>query len=120
MQTAPTSGAATRATVSALLAEAVGREERVHACVLTSREVVHARVVRVVHEVPDRVDAGLVAARIATDRATERRRLLRGRVADEVAVAVTATLERVIEAHPVAGLVGAGVAEVVRRRRATG
>src|SRR5687767_5293218 len=81
-------------TRSAVLA--VRGVHRVHAGVLAGGEVVHAPVVGVVHEVLDRVDAGLVAARVATDGAAVGRALLGGRVAHAVALAVTAALEGVI------------------------
>src|SRR5207253_6493877 len=54
------------------------------------------------------------------DRAAVVRRLLRRRVGDVVALAVTTALERVVQADPVADLVRRGVAEVVGRSRTAG
>src|SRR5215211_3782638 len=58
-------------------------------------------------------------ARVAPDRAVERRRGLEGGVRDEVAGRRAATLERVEQPEPVAHLVGAGVPFAVQLQRAT-
>src|SRR5688572_17935978 len=105
-----------------LLPETIRREHLVHSLVLTSTEMVHTGVVGVVHEVLDRVEprsGRTLGAGVTARRAAERRRLLRRRVRDEIVALLTAALERVVEAHPVADLVGAGVAEVVRHGIAT-
>ena len=56
-----------RETLSAV--EAVRRKLSVDADILLGGEAVHAGVVGVVHEVLDRVSAGLVGARVTADRA---------------------------------------------------
>lgn len=61
----------------------------------------------------DRVIAGVVGARVAADGAAELVAALGGRVVDLVAVAGAAALERVVQAQPVADLVGGSDAEVV-------
>lgn len=69
--------------------------------------------VGVAHVVVDRVIAGVVGARVAADGAAELVAALGGRVVDLVAVAGAAALERVVQAQPVADLVGGSDAEVV-------
>ena len=76
-----------------------------------SGELVHARIVRVVHEVLDRVVTGLRAG-VPVD-AVERRLGLVGRVEDLVARPLAAVLERMEERQPVPDLVRAGVALVI-------
>src|SRR6476661_6831940 len=86
---------------------------------LAGREAIHARVVRVVHEVLDRVESCLAGAAVATGRAAEGRRCLCRCVADVVALTRAAALERVVEPEPVPRLVGRGVTQVVGRGVAT-
>src|SRR5690606_7128318 len=95
--------------------------QRQRALRLPRREVVHARVVRVVHEVLDGVGAA-GGAGVPAGGAAEGRGGLGGGVADAVAAglaagrripATAAAVEGVEEADVVADLVGAGVALVV-------
>ena len=66
-----------------VLARAVGRPHRLHAGGLSGAEVVEAGVVRVIHEVVDRVDAG-GGAGVAVDGAAERGGLLGRGVVDVI------------------------------------
>src|SRR5262245_29157734 len=102
-----------------LLVVAIRRERRVHPRVLVAREMIHAPVVGIVHEVVDGIEARLRRAAVATDRAAEGRRPLRRRIGDEVSFLRAAALERVIQAHPVSDLVRRRIAEVVWRRGPT-
>src|SRR5205085_7251842 len=104
-------------TVYVWLLTAIRGAELICARRLSCRELVHAEVVGVVHEVLDRIVAGVARAGIL-DRAAERGALLGRRVIDVIALAVTAALERVVQADPVADLVRGRVAFVVRRGRA--
>src|SRR5262249_32181997 len=92
---------------------------RIHAGRLAGGEAVHAGVVGVVHEVGDRIHAGLRAG-VAALRAAEGGAALAGGVVDAVALAAAAALEGVVEAEPVADLVGRGVAQVVGGGAAAG
>src|SRR4051812_7403123 len=88
----------------------LGAEEEVlllHSLGLAGGELEVAGIVRVVHEVVDRIESRFEAG-VPADLAPERRPLLGGRVGDVVALRVTTALERVVEAEPVAGLVRSG------------
>src|SRR5689334_3460688 len=69
--------------------------------------------VRVVHVVGHGVKTSLAGAGITRSHAAVRRRRLGSSVADIVARARAAALERVVQTQPVADLVGGRVAEVV-------
>ena len=101
-----------------LLTGPVRREHRIHPRVLSRRELIHAGIVRVIHEVLDRVEAGVPfpAAGIAALRAAIGWRALGGCIAYTVAAAGASTLKRVIEAHPVPDFVRCRVTFVVRVR----
>ena len=86
---------------------------------LASGEVVHARVIAVVHVVPDAVNTAAGAA-VLTNGASRGGGGRGGSVADKVARARAAALEDVVETEPVANLVGEGAALVVGGERATG
>lgn len=84
----------------------------VHAHLLAQRELGQADVVRVVHEVVDVVEAGLVGARVlgVVGWAAKRRRALGRGVGNDIAVAVAPpgdrrALEGMEESEPMASLV---------------
>ena len=81
---------------------------------LVVRELVHAVVVNVVHEVVDRVHTRIARARVPVLGATVGRRAFLRRVVAVVVGNRAAALEGVVQAEIVAGLVRDGVAFVVR------
>src|SRR3954452_12565472 len=90
---------------------AVGGEHGVHARTLAGGELVVTAVEAVIHVVVDRVKPGQRAG-VPTLRASAGRAALRRRVAHLVVRVGAATLERVVQPKPVAGLVGGGLTEV--------
>src|SRR5215210_3389422 len=82
------------------------REPRMDAA--PKHDAMRARVERVVDVVVDRVEARR-GARVLAGRAAGRRRLLRRRVGDEVALRAAPAVEGVLEVQPVADLVRAGL-----------
>ena len=76
--------------------------------------------IRVIHVVMDRIQAGLARARITTSRAPRAGARLGGGIRDVVAVAGAAALEGMVQTEPMADLVGGGVAEVVVGEGAAG
>ena len=94
------------------------RPSSLHPGRLAGRERVEAEVIAVVHEVVDQVRPQSVV-RTTVDRIAEEVRIrLAGRVGDLVALLAAPALERVVQAQPVARLVGERVAEVVDGIRA--
>ena len=86
---------------------------QLHPRCLPRRERVEAEVIAVVHEVVDQIRPKSVV-RTTVDRIAEEVRIrLAGRVGDLVALLAATALERVVQAQPVAGLVGERVAFVV-------
>jgi len=102
------------------LVQTVALPLRGHTARLASRELEHAVIVRVIHEVRDRVVARRRGARIATRGAAISSRLFRRRVRNVIVRLLTATLERMVQPEPVTHFMRARVTQVVRRGRATG
>src|SRR5918999_4866849 len=90
-------------TLVCLLASAPAKPCVLHPQGLAGGELVVATVVRVIHVVVDRIDAGL-AARVLTHRAAVRRDRLRRRVLDVIAPVVAGAVEDVVQVEPVTGL----------------
>jgi len=88
---------------------------------LASGELVHAAVVHVVHEVRGWVVASIIGARVHNAGAAVVGLLLSWGVGNAITTAnlAAATLEGVVQTHPMANLVGAGVAFVVVGSRST-
>ena len=104
-----------------LFSEAIRGELGIHACILACCEFEHTEVVGVIHEVLDRIQAGDVAARVTTARATVRRTLFSGGIRHLIAasrrVSRASALERVIKTHPVSDFMRRSVTLVVRSSR---
>jgi transposase len=101
-----------------LLQVPIRREHRVHPHVLSRGELDHAGIVRVIHEVVDRIEAREARAGIPVHRTPVRGRALRRRIRHGIPAGVlarTAALERVIQPHPVPDLVRRRVTEVIGR-----
>ena len=104
----------------------LGRTKRhpcgAHALHLPGRELEHAGILRVVHEVENRIESGLRSAltAIATDRTVERRRKLCRRVGNQIALVAAFTVERVEEREPVPHFVRGGISFAVDFERAAG
>ena len=96
------------------------RVHALHPGGLAGSELEHAGVVRVVHEVKNRVYTGITLAGVAPGRAPERREPLCRRVVDVIVVRVASALERVVQAEPVARLVRGRVAFVVGAKEPCG
>jgi hypothetical protein len=87
-----------------LLPEAIGVVHLLHPRGLVGCEVVHAGIVRVIHEVLYRVPA-TASARVTSEGAAVRGGFLGRGVNRKVAAALAASLEGVVESQPVPNLV---------------
>jgi hypothetical protein len=76
---------------------------------LTISKLIRTGIVGVVHEVANRVLAGVVWASVAASGATERRAGLRRCVSNKISIALAATLEGIVKTGPVANLVCKGL-----------
>ena len=100
------------ATTRRLRRAAILRVQRVHARALQARELEHAIVVRVIHEIRDwiRTRSLLAGARVAPTGAAVGSGTLRSGIAHLVTRGSASTLERVIQAQPMSHLMRAGIA----------
>src|SRR5688572_5812826 len=99
-----------------LVAGAISGPHRISAIRLSQAKFIHAGIVRIVHEVFVRIDAGILLALAGVEiagRTTVRWSTFGRSIRDSIVCGGAASLERVVQTYPVTDFVGSSVAFVI-------